>query len=188
MKVSKLKLNPDNPRVIKDDKFTKLCQSITEFPKMMEIRPMVVDSEYMVLGGNQRLKAIKELGMKDVPDTWVKQFKDLTEEEKKEFIIKDNIGYGSWEYNDLSENWDQTDLEHWGVDLFWTGSELNTMNEDDLDLEEEFDPVGIAKDVQRVVFIFDTQEEAESYLNNLGVKFKKKNMAWQVNLSTKYAE
>ena len=117
MKVSKLKLNPDNPRVIKDDKFTKLCQSITEFPKMMEIRPMVVDNDYMVLGGNQRLKAIKELGMKEVPDTWVKQFKDLTDEEKKEFIIKDNIGYGSWEYNDLSENWEQTDLEHWGVDL-----------------------------------------------------------------------
>ena len=91
MKLSKIKNNPHNPRLIKDDKFKKLCNSIKEFPKMMELRPIIIDDSFMVLGGNMRLRACKELGMKEIPEEWVKKASDLTEEEKKQFIIKDNV-------------------------------------------------------------------------------------------------
>ena len=97
MKVSELKPNPNNPRVLKDDKFNKLVKSITEFPKMMSIRPIVVDQDNMILGGNMRLRAIQSIGMKEIPDTWVKRADELTEEEKKRFIISDNVGFGEWD-------------------------------------------------------------------------------------------
>lgn len=186
MKLSTIKSNPNNPRIIKDEKFKKLCESIKALPKMMELRPIVVDENNIVQGGNMRLKALNELGYKDIPDSWVKQAKDFTEEELKEFIIKDNVGFGEWDWDDLANNWDVEKLEEWGLTIpNWTsGSELNNMNEDDLDFTEEFDPIGTSKGLQRVVFIFDGPEEAESYLQSLHVKFDKRNMAWQVNMST----
>jgi len=115
MKLSKIKNNPHNPRLIKDDKFKKLCNSIKEFPKMMELRPIIIDDSFMVLGGNMRLRACKELGMKEIPEEWVKKASDLTEEEKKQFIIKDNVGFGEWDWNDLANEWDDKDLDSWGV-------------------------------------------------------------------------
>ena len=93
MKLSDIKANPNNPRVIKDDKFEKLKKSITEFPKMMELRPMVINSDNIVLGGNMRLKALKDLGFKDIPDEWVKRAETLTDEEQRRFIIADNVGF-----------------------------------------------------------------------------------------------
>ena len=116
MKVSELKPNPNNPRVLKDDKFNKLVKSITEFPKMMSIRPIVVDQDNMILGGNMRLRAIQSIGMKEIPDTWVKRADELTEEEKKRFIISDNVGFGEWDWEALSE-WDIEQLQGWGMDL-----------------------------------------------------------------------
>jgi len=89
--VSDLKLNKDNPRSIEDEKLEKLKKSIKEFPKMMTLRPIVVDSDNVVIAGNMRLKAIVKLGMKDIPPDWVKKAEDLTEAEKKEFIVKDNL-------------------------------------------------------------------------------------------------
>ena len=117
MKLSKIKSNPNNPRIIKDDKFKKLCESIKALPKMMELRPIVVDDNFVVQGGNMRLKALNELGYKDIPDEWVKQAKDFNEDELKEFIIKDNVGFGEWDWSDLANNWDADKLEEWGLDI-----------------------------------------------------------------------
>jgi hypothetical protein len=117
MKLSKLKGNPNNPRIIKDDKFKKLVKSINDFPKMMALRPIVVDENFIVQGGNMRLKALQEIGFKDIPDEWIKQVKDLSEDEKKQFIIKDNVGFGEWDWDDLANNWDAEQLTEWGLDI-----------------------------------------------------------------------
>jgi ParB-like chromosome segregation protein Spo0J len=114
MKINLIKPNPNNPRIIKDDKFKKLVQSIKDFPQMLELRPIVIDENNIVLGGNMRLKACQELGLKDVPTIFAK---DLTEDQKKEFIIKDNVGFGEWNWDDLANDWDETKLVEWGLDL-----------------------------------------------------------------------
>jgi DNA modification methylase len=114
--ISKLKMNPNNPRVIKDDKFQKLVKSIKEFPEMLKIRPIVVNEDMVVLGGNMRLKACKEAGLKKVPTIIASE---LTEEQQREFIIKDNVGYGEWEIDALLREWDKIELEEWGLDLKW---------------------------------------------------------------------
>ena len=112
-KIYKLKKHPDNPRVIKDVKFKKLVKSIQEFPEMLEIRPLVVNKDLVVLGGNMRLKAAQEAGLKDI---WIDQA-DWTEEKQREFIIKDNSGYGDWDWDELANSWDVDDLNDWGLDL-----------------------------------------------------------------------
>ncbi len=116
MKLSKIKLNPNNPRLIKDEKFNQLVKSIKDFPKMMKLRPIIIDTSNMVLGGNMRLKALKELGYKEIPEEWIKQADELTEDEKREFIIKDNIGFGEHDW-DILVSWDSDLLEEWGLDL-----------------------------------------------------------------------
>jgi hypothetical protein len=112
--ISKVKANPNNPRIIKDEKFKKLVKSIQEFPQMLEIRPIVVNEEMIVLGGNMRLKACQEAGLKQVH---IIKASELTEEQQKEFIIKDNVGFGEWDWNDLANNWDSDKLEEWGLDI-----------------------------------------------------------------------
>lgn len=112
--ISKIKNNPNNPRVIKDDKFAKLVKSIKEFPKMLEIRPIVVNDDMIVLGGNMRLKACKEAGLKEVP---IIKASDLTEEEQRQFIIKDNISGGEWDWDMLANEWDAEQLDEWGLDV-----------------------------------------------------------------------
>ena len=122
MKIDRLKLNPKNPRVIKDEKFRQLCQSIEQFPEMMEKRPMVcvtdpVDGKLFPLGGNMRLKALQHLKMLDVPDAWVSLADDWTEEKRAEFTIKDNVSFGEWNFDELSTDWDTDMLAEWGVDF-----------------------------------------------------------------------
>jgi DNA modification methylase len=112
--IGKIKKNPDNPSIIKDVKFKKLVQSIKDFPAMLEKRPIVVDENMVVLGGNMRLKACKEAGLKEV---WIDQAKDWTEEQKREFIIKDNSGFGEWDWDMLANEWDVEQLNNWGLDL-----------------------------------------------------------------------
>jgi ParB-like chromosome segregation protein Spo0J len=119
MELSKIKPNPNNPRIIKDDSFEKLCRSIQEFPKMMSLRPIVVDSDNMVLGGNMRLNALQHLKFKTIPDEWVKNAAELTENEKRRFIIADNVSGGEWDIADLAANWDREELDKWGVDVDW---------------------------------------------------------------------
>ena len=117
MKLSDIKPNPNNPRVIKDDAFEKLCNSIKEFPKMMALRPMVVDQDNVVLGGNMRLKALQHLGFKEIPDTWVRKASELTDEEKRRFIIADNVSGGDWDWGVLQADWDLGELEDWGLEV-----------------------------------------------------------------------
>jgi ParB-like chromosome segregation protein Spo0J len=114
VKISEVKANPNNPRIIKDDKFQKLVKSIKEFPEMLNIRPIVVNADMVVLGGNMRLKACKEAGLKELP---IIKADDLTEEQQKQFIIKDNVGFGEWDWEDLANNWDSEQLTEWGLDI-----------------------------------------------------------------------
>ena len=114
IKISEVKLNPNNPRLIKDDKFTKLVKSIKDFPQMLEIRPIVVNSDMVILGGNMRFKACKEAGLKEVP---VIIADNLTEEQQREFLIKDNTSGGEWNFNMLANEWDIEQLDEWGLDI-----------------------------------------------------------------------
>jgi ParB-like chromosome segregation protein Spo0J len=114
VKISEVKANPNNPRLIKDDKFKKLVKSIQEFPEMLSLRPIVVNADMIVLGGNMRLKACKEAGLKEVD---IIKADDLTEEQQKQFIIKDNVGFGEWDWEDLANNWDIEQLTDWGLDI-----------------------------------------------------------------------
>ena len=115
VKISEIKPNPNNPRIIKDEKFKKLVKSIQDFPEMLELRPIVVDDNMVVLGGNMRLKALKELKIKEVP---IIKANELTEDQKKEFIIKDNVWYGEWDWDMLANEWNTDELKDWGLDVF----------------------------------------------------------------------
>ena len=130
--INTVKANPNNPRIIKDDKFAKLVKSINEFPQMLNLRPIVVNDDMVVLGGNMRLKACKEAGLKDIP---IIKASELTEQQQKEFIVKDNVGYGEWDWDDLANNWDASELEEWGLDIpgFKTEDEAQ---EDDYEIPE----------------------------------------------------
>jgi len=108
-----VKPNPSNPRIIKDDKFAKLVESIKAFPEMLEKRPIVVNLEHMVLGGNMRLKACKEAGLKKVPV----MVADWTPEQQREFVIKDNVGFGEWDWEELKLEWADEPLADWGLDV-----------------------------------------------------------------------
>ena len=114
MKLSAIKQNPNNPRSINKDKFAKLVKSIEEFPRMLELRPIVLNKDNIVLGGNMRLKACKQIGLTEVPVVYAD---DLTEEEQRQFIIKDNVGFGDWDWELLANEWDVSDLNDWGLDL-----------------------------------------------------------------------
>ena len=114
VKISEVKSNPNNPRLIKDEKFAKLVKSIKEFPEMLELRPIVVNSDMVVLGGNMRLKACKEAGLKEVP---IIKADDLTDEQQKEFIIKDNVGFGEWDWEMIANEWDSEQVQEWGLDI-----------------------------------------------------------------------
>jgi hypothetical protein len=150
-----VKSNPNNPRIIKDDKFAKLVASIKEFPKMLEIRPIVVNDDMIVLGGNMRLKACIHAGLKEVP---IIKVSDLTEQEQKQFIIKDNVSGGEWDWNMLANEWDVTELEDWGLSV--GGFDLNSD-----DLGEEFSlPDGDKAPFQQMTFTL-ADEQAEQIKN-----------------------
>jgi len=189
VKISEVKPNPKNPRIIKDGKFQKLVKSIQEFPDMLNKRPLVVftdvDGKYIVLGGNMRLKACKEIGLKEIPiivaDEW-------TEEQKHEFLIKDNVGFGEWDWDTLANEWDAEKLDDWGLEIpnYSLGLDVNNMTEDDIDLTEEFDPIGKSSGIQKVVFIFDGKDEAKSYIESLNLEIKIIGELWKVDLSTQF--
>ena len=126
LEINKLKPNQANPRIIKDKKFKKLIKSIKEFPEMLNLRPIVVDEDMTILGGNMRYKACIDAGLKEVPVTIAK---GLTDAQKQEFIVKDNVGFGEWEWDMLANEWDSVQLAEWGLDV-WE-------NQDDVIEEEE---------------------------------------------------
>ncbi len=134
LKISKVLPNPENPRVIKDHKYIALLKSIQEFPKMLEIRPIVVNSDMVILGGNMRLRACQEAGLKEIP---VIVAKELTESEQREFTIKDNVSFGEWDWDKLANEWNDTDLNDWGLDVWTDKKELNKGLEFIVDGEED---------------------------------------------------
>ena len=158
VKISEVKPNPKNPRVIKDGKFQKLVKSIQEFPDMLNKRPLIVftdvDGKYVVLGGNMRLKALNELKFKEIPvivaDEW-------TEEQKHEFLIKDNVGFGEWDWDSLANEWDVEKLDDWGLDV-----PITLDDETDLkDLSSTID------NLYRIEIVCKDEEHQENTYNKL---------------------
>ena len=147
--ISLIKKNPDNPRTIKDENFKKLVQSLKDFPEMMQLRPIVVNSDMVILGGNMRFEAAKAAGWKDVPVI----IAELTPEQEREFIIKDNISGGDWDWNVLANEWDEIKLEEWGLNL------PNSVSAKDLsdDIETKF----------AIEIILDNEEEQQKTYNKL---------------------
>ncbi len=157
IKTSGLKFNKNNPRAIKGEKLDKLKSSIQDFSKMMALRPIVVDETNTVLGGNMRLKAIKALGLKEIPDEWVKKVDNLTEEEKRRFIVEDNVSFGDWDFELLSENWDLEELEEWGLDL--------VLPDKDFDADDFFEKSDGSKNSKfRIILDFTSEEEYNEVL------------------------
>jgi len=129
--ISEVKSNKDNPRFIKDEKFKQLVKSIKEFPEMLKLRPIVVNSDMVVLGGNMRLKACREAGLNEV---WILKADELTEQQQREFIVKDNVGFGEWDWDVLANEWNNQQLEDWGLDLLpFEEDEVLEAKEDDFD-------------------------------------------------------
>ena len=151
VKISAIKANSKNPRVIKDDKFKKLVQSIKEFPDMLNKRPLIcftdVDKKYVVLGGNMRLKAAQEIGLKEMP---IILADDWTQEQRDEFLIKDNVGFGEWDWDQLANEWDSELLDNWGLDIPNFDKEVLEAEEDDFDTTPPEIPITVLGDLYEI--------------------------------------
>ena len=152
--IKQVRPNPDNPRFIKGNKFEKLVKSIKEFPQMLDLRPIVVNQDMIVLGGNMRLKACEEAGLKEVPIIFAD---NLTPEQEKEFIIKDNSSFGEWDWDLLANEWETEQLIDWGMDIpdDWAVDEV---------LEAEEDNYEAADDIQTDIVLGDLIEIGEHRL------------------------
>jgi hypothetical protein len=148
VKINSIQSNLKNPRIIKDNKFKKLVKSIKEFPEMLELRPIVVDENNLILGGNMRHKACIEAGLKEVH---IKVAKGLTVEQKQEFIIKDNVGFGDWEWDILGNEWNSVQLSEWGLDVW--------QNEDDIETTDEFSlPDGDKSNLEQITYTLSSEQ------------------------------
>lgn len=166
VKINTVKSNPNNPRIIKDAKFQKLVQSLKDFPEMLEKRPIVVDENMVVLGGNMRLKASIEAGLKQV---WIDVADGWTEEQKKEFVIKDNASFGDWDWDILANEYDPTDLSNWGLDVWQPDEEVDYSILNGLDdLEEEVEKLERnVKTAIQIEFQSKDYEEAKKIIDDL---------------------
>jgi hypothetical protein len=154
IEVSKLKLNPKNPRTIKKDKFEKLKKSIKELPKMLELRPIVVDEDLVVLGGNMRLQAVKELGIKEVHYI---QVNELSEEQKNQFIIKDNASFGDWDWDILANEWNNNELNEWGLDVWVEDDDPKDKKIDEDKFASEIDTY-INAQIKQIVLYYNSDD------------------------------
>ena len=193
VKIKDIKANPNNPRVIRDEQFKKLVKSIQEFPEMLSVRKLVCTPDMIVLGGNMRLKALQSAGIKEVDVEIV----DWDEQKQKEFIIKDNVSFGEWNHEQLANEWDAIELQDWGLELpvYAAGHEANDMDEMSLDLDEEFDPLGHATNLHKIIFMFNDENDAKNwYEEKLHNEYDVKKYGggqgkfWQINLSSVYGK
>jgi len=171
VKISKVKGNPDNPRIIKNDKFKKLVKSIQEFPEMLKLRPIVVDESMMVLGGNMRLKASQAAGLKEV---WIDVAEGLTEEQKKEFIVKDNVGFGEWDWAMLGNEWNTIQITEWGLDVWENSDDKNELN---AELEWTDMPEFNQKDLspqRQVIVSFKNEDDVKNFSKLLNQQITEK--------------
>lgn len=174
MKLSDIKPNPDNPRIIRDAKFEQLKKSIKEFPAMLELRPMVVDADNVVLGGNMRLRALQDLGYTEIPEAWVKRAEELTEEEKRRFIIVDNVGYGEWDWETIANDWDADEVREWGLDVpgFRNENEDYEREIDSGNLDASGDSY-LNSALRQIVLVYDidTHKKTLDHLRNIGIDY-----------------
>tara|TARA_R110000803_G_scaffold33595_1_gene73485 strand:- start:314 stop:910 length:597 start_codon:yes stop_codon:yes gene_type:complete len=165
VKIHKVKGNANNPRIIKDHKFKKLVKSIQEFPEMLKLRPIIVDEDMIILGGNMRWKASKEAGLKEV---WIDVAEGLTEEQKKEFIVKDNVGFGEWDWAMLGNEWNTIKITEWGLDVWENQDDKNEL---DAELEwtgmPEFNNDDLSPKRQ-IIISFKTDEDVQLFANLIG--------------------
>lgn len=159
VKIGEVKVNPNNPRLIKDDKFAKLVQSIKDLPQMLEIRPIVVNTDMVVLGGNMRLKACKDAGLKEVP---IIIADNLTEDQQREFLIKDNVSGGEWDWTIIQSEWSAEDLDKWGLDVPQFASDIDYSILDDEDVSQQLEDMtdGVKKAIQ---IEFEAEHYVEAY-------------------------
>jgi len=145
--INKVKYNPENPRIIKDYKFKKLVKSIKEFPEMLKLRPIVVDENMIVLGGNMRLKACHEAGFTTVH---ILKAENWSDKQKQEFIIKDNVGFGEWDWDILANAWDTKELDDWGLEVWDTK---------DIDLDEFFiDDTTDKEEINKIILEYNKKD------------------------------
>jgi ParB-like chromosome segregation protein Spo0J len=162
-KITNIKPNPRNPRLIRDSKFDSLCNSLREFPEMLEKRPLVcftdMDGKFVVLGGNMRLKAAKEIGLKELP---IMLADDWTAEQKDQFLIKDNLNFGEWNFDELQADWDVEQLEAWGLDIPEFAPDVDYSILDDEDVEAQLNEMtdGVKKAIQ---IEFEAEHYVEAY-------------------------
>lgn len=169
--ISEVKKNPDNPRLIKDYKYQKLVRSLKDFPKMLELRPIVVNKDMVILGGNMRYRASIDAGLKEV---WIK-IAELTPEQEKEFIIKDNSSFGEWDWDTLANEWDIENLKDWGLDLpsvYFDDDEEPKFDEEEL--SQELDAY-INANIKQIVLHYNT-EDYEAMMENLETLKEKENL------------
>lgn len=159
VKITKIFSNPNNPRSIRKDKFEKLVKSIKEFPEMLQLRPIVVNSDMHILGGNMRFKACEELGLKEV---YIIKAENLTDKQVQQFVIKDNVGFGEWDWDILANAWDTKELKDWGMDVWQPEEEVDYSILDDEDVSSELGDMtnGVKKAIQ-IEFEADHYEEAQ---------------------------
>lgn len=163
--ISKLKANKENPRYIKDHKFEKLKQSLIDFPQMLELRPIVVDSDFRILGGNMRYKAAQDIGLKEV---FITVAEGLTDEQKNEFIIKDNASFGDWDWDLLANNWSDIELGDWGVDV-WKSDEIEYEDPNYSEKNKEYSDDDFEdKTVLKLEFDLDTYQQVKTELYKHG--------------------
>ena len=156
--IQEIRNNENNPRIIKDYKFKQLVKSIKEFPEMLKLRPIVVNSEMVVLGGNMRLKACRDAGLNEV---WILKADELTKQQQREFIVKDNVGFGEWDWDVLANEWNNTQLGDWGLDIWQPEEDVDYSILEDDDLSAELDDMtnGVKKAIQ-IPFELEHYEEA----------------------------
>tara|TARA_R110002020_G_scaffold177087_4_gene369837 strand:- start:154 stop:699 length:546 start_codon:yes stop_codon:yes gene_type:complete len=161
IKIYKINPNANNPRLIKDHKFKKLVKSIKDFPEMLRLRPIIIDENNVVLGGNMRLRACQEAGLKEV---WIDKAENFTEEQKEEFIVKDNVGFGEWDWDILGNSWNNEKLGEWGMDVWQPEKDLG------VGLDDFFEESNIEEKDQKFKIVLEYTEED---FNKLSKAFEK---------------
>ena len=155
---NKLKTNPNNPRTIRKDQLEKLVKSLREFPEMLEARPIVVDPDYVVLGGNMRLKAAQEAGLTEVP-VYVASWEEA---KHKEFVIKDNLAFGEWDWDMLANEWDALELDDWGLKVWQPEDDIDMSILDEIDESRALDMTDNVRKAIQVFFEAEDYEEAKN--------------------------
>ena len=167
VKIQSIKANKENPRTIKESKFEELKKSLRDFPEMLQLRPIIVDKDNIILGGNMRYKACQEIGLKEV---YIIKANDLTEKQKKKFVIKDNVAFGQWDWDVLANTWERQDLNDWGLNIYdFNNNFVETVNKGDENSEWIGMPEFEASEKQlKLVVSFDNEEDREEFIKKKG--------------------